>query len=424
MRVHSVVLLVMILTTSSAIGVADAAASTDAAALTLDEAIDQALQGAPQVVASTAVLDAAEAVAPSAGRLPDPELVTGVENLPINTADRYSLTRDFMTMQEIGVMQSFPNRVKRRLQSERAAREIDVAQGELRKTRFETARAVAEAWIAGAVAEGSLARLRTLKAETELQAAAGRAALASGRGTAADALATQTLVAKLDDRILSLGQEVEMNRAELARWIGGAADQPFAAIPSDRALGHSAEDLVAAVPEHAPLAPLVAQVAVAQTDVELARAEKRPDWSAELMYAKRGPDFSDMVSLEFRIGLPLFSRHRQDPLIAAKVATVRAQEAERDAEVRMHTAEVRAALAEWRTGRARLQHYASELLPLARDRSRAAVASYSSGRGDLRGAVDALTEEIEAQLDEVQLQGAVARTWVFLHLLHDSGAPQ
>src|SRR4029453_18638804 len=137
---------------------------------------------------------AAEAGAPSAGRLPDPELVTGVENWPIDTADRYSFTRDFMTMREIGVMQSFPNRTRRRLQGERASREIDVAQGELRKTRFETARAVAEAWIAGAVAEGSLARLRTLKAETELQAAAARAALASGRRTAADALATQTLV--------------------------------------------------------------------------------------------------------------------------------------------------------------------------------------------------------------------------------------
>jgi hypothetical protein len=88
----------------------------------------------------------------------------------------------------------------------------------------------------------------------------------------------------------------------------------------------------------------------------------------------------------------------------------------------MHTAEIRAALAEWQQGRARLQYYATELLPLARDRSRAATSSYASGRGDLRGAIQALTDEIDTQLSEIELRGTVARTWVFLHFLHDSGA--
>ncbi len=91
------------------------AAATDERTLTLEQAIDQALREAPQVAASTAALEGAEAVAPSAGRLPDPELVAGVDNLPINTVDRYSLTRDFMTMRKIGVMQSFPSGEKRRL---------------------------------------------------------------------------------------------------------------------------------------------------------------------------------------------------------------------------------------------------------------------------------------------------------------------
>ena len=94
--------------------------------LSLEGAVDRALQETPQVVASAATLEAAQAVAPSAGRLPDPELVTGVDNLPVTGAERYSLTRDFMTMRKIGVMQSFPNGEKRRLQGERAHRGIAV----------------------------------------------------------------------------------------------------------------------------------------------------------------------------------------------------------------------------------------------------------------------------------------------------------
>ena len=87
----------------------------------------------------------------------------------------------------------------------------------------------------------------------------------------------------------------------------------------------------------------------------------------------------------------------------------------------MHTAEIQGELIQWRLGRERLKHYLAELLPLARDRSRAAVASYSAGRSDLRGAVDALTQEIDTQLAYVQLEGQVARAWTYLRFLHDSG---
>jgi outer membrane protein TolC len=399
-------------------------AVADERTLSLEEAVDQALQETPQVAASAATFEAMQALAPSAGHLPDPELVTGVDNLPVTTADRYSLTRDFMTMRKIGIMQSFPSGEKRRLQGERAQREIAVAQGEVRNTRFETSRAVAEAWIASAVAEESLVRLRTLKPDAQIEAAAGRAALASGRASAAEALAAQSLVPELDERILALEQETEMRRAELGRWISADAERPLAAMPTDRDLGHSPESLLAAVSQHAPLAPVLAKIAEAQTDLELARAQTLPDWSAEFDYEQRGPDFSNMVSLEFHIALPLFPRNRQNPVIAEKLALVRAKEAERDAEVRMHTAEIRAQLAQWRHGQERLKNYATELLPLARDRCRAAIASYGAGRGDLRVAIDAVTQEINTQLEYVQLEGSVASAWAALHFLHDSGISQ
>ena len=390
--------------------------------LTLEEAITRALEESPQVSASAARLDAATARAPSAGRLPDPELVAAVDNLPIDTADRYSFSRDFMTMRRVGFMQTFPSGAKRDLQRVHAEQEIGVAQAVLRKTRFDTAQAASEAWIAAAVADESLERLRELKPEVERQANATRAALASGRVSSAEALTAQAAAARLDDRILALEQEAQMRKAELRRWVADGADRPLAPIPTNLELGHSTEALVSGVTQHAPLAPLVARIAVAETEVDLARADKRPDWSAELSYQKRGAEFSNMVSLEFRVGLPVFSKHRQNSIIAEKLATVRAEQAERDAEVRMHTAEVSAAAAEWSQSRKRLEHYRAELLPLAHDRTRAALAAYGAGRADLRSTSEALTEEIDAQLEYVELQGSVARVWTFLHLLHDSGA--
>lgn len=399
-------------------------ALADALPLSLDEAIESALTDAPQIAAAAALAESARSAAPSGGRLPDPELIVGVDNLPIEGEDAFSFSRDFMTMTRIGVMQSVPNRSKRRLQAELAQRDVAVADGELRKTRFDIAQAVADAWIARAVAEESLVRLRELKPESELQATAGRAALASGRASAVEALASQALIARLEQRILEFEQNAELKRAELARWLGASADRPLAAMPTQRELGAATESFLVAVAEHAPLAPLVARLAATQTEIELARAEKRPDWRTELTYANRGSEFSDMISLEFRVGLPFFARQRQDPVIAKRLALLRAGEAELDADVRMHAAEIRMAVAEWRRGRERLRHYVSELIPLARDRSRATVASYGAGRGDLGSAIGALTDEIDLHLEHIEVQGSVARAWVFLHLLHDSGASQ
>lgn len=390
--------------------------------LTLDAAIDRALRDAPQVSSAQASLEGAQASLTSAGRLPDPELIVGVDNLPINGTDQFSLTRDFMTMSKVGVMQTVPAGAKRRYRSELASREADVAQAELRAVRFETASAAAEAWISSATAEETLARFRALKTDLSVQSSAARAALSSGRSSAADALASEAVLARLDNQILELEQQRAMSRAELARWIGGDATQELGDLPWKRELAVAPEILVRDVASHPPLSPISAKVEAARAEVNLARAEKRSDWSAELSFAKRGPDYSDMVSLEFRVGLPLFAKNRQNPAIAAKLASVRAGEAEQDAALRMHRAEIQSMVAIWRGGRRRLEHFESTLLPLARDRSRAVLSAFGTGRGELRTVLDALRDEVDLQRDYVALEGDVTRAWAFLHLLHSSGA--
>jgi outer membrane protein TolC len=214
-----------------------------------------------------------------------------------------------------------------------------------------------------------------------------------------------------------------MSRAELTRWVGNEASNTLAELPWRRELDVTPAALAENVAFHAPLAPIAARVEAARTAVDLARAEKRSDWSTELTYAKRGPDYSDMVSLQFRVGLPLFAKNRQNPAIAAKLADVRAAEAEEESALRMHRAEIEGMAASWRLGRRRLEHFDATLLPLAKDRTRAAISSYGAGRGDLRAVLEALRDEVELQRQYVDLEGEVTRAWVFLHLLHSGGTP-
>ncbi len=385
--------------------------------LSLDAAVRQALERAPQVSAQAANLDAMTALTVSAGRLPDPELIVGIDNLPVTGSDAYSTTRDFMTMRKVGVMQAFPAATKRKLQHQRAEAEANVADAELTAARLAIAQQVAQAWVRRAAAEAALNDLRSLQPEVDLQASAARAALAAGRSSTADALAAETAVAQLRNRLLRLQGETRRATAELARWLGDDANLILAPMPSFDELPTPPAALLEAVHEHGPLLPFESQIQAARVDVDLAKAQRRPDWSAELVYAKRGPDFSDMVSLQFRVGLPLFTRNRQNPAISAKHAELRVLEAEREAELRMHTAEVQQMLTDWQQLGEQLHQYQRELLPLSRERSRAALASYRSGRGDLRLALDAYTQEIEFLVERAELTNERGRAWAFLRYL-------
>jgi outer membrane protein TolC len=385
--------------------------------LTLDDAIQLAQERAPQLDAQQAALDAAASLTISAGRLPDPQLVVGVDNLPVNGDDAGSLTRDFMTMRKVGVVQSFPRGEKRRLQHTRAEAEADVARAELASTRLDIAREVSQAWIRRAIALSSLEQLRTLESDVELGAASARAAVASGRASSADALSAEAAVARLKTRLLKMDAQARQAQAQLERWIGEDASRAPAALPAFDELPVARETLLATTHLHASILPFDARLAEARTDVDLARAARRPDWSAEVSFAKRGPDFSDMASLQFTIDLPVFARTRQNPVIAARTADVKRIEAEREGELRMHGAELHETLIEWEQTGEQLAQYERELVPLAQERARVSLASYRAGQTDLRLALDAFQDEVNVLIERAELQNQRGQAWAFLRYL-------
>jgi cobalt-zinc-cadmium efflux system outer membrane protein len=383
-------------------------------ALTLDAAVKIAIERAPQLQAEAAAIEAAQSTAIAAGRLPDPELMIGATNVPIEGEAAWSLERDFMTMREVGVMQSFPSRSKRGSQRERASAAIEVAQARKQQSALEIARSTAEAWVAVYSEQIVLEKLQLLRPEVQLQADSARAALRSGKATTVDALAAEAAISEVDDEILQARRDLHAMRAELSQWIGDDSSRTLAHSPALDRLPVARDALLGSVHNHAPLLAFDAQLALARAEVEMAKAEKRPDWSAQLSYAKRGDAFEDMVSLQFRVGLPLFSGSRQDPLIAARYAEARQVEAEREAELRMHVAEVKSRIAAWDAARARIDLLERERLPLARQRSQAALAGFSSGRLPLTSLLDAHTAEIKLQRDHAELLRDLGSAWAYL----------
>jgi outer membrane protein TolC len=395
-----------------------------AAELTLEAAVAKAREQAPQVLAQGAALDAAQARAVAAGRLPDPELMTGVDDLPVSTRDAGSFTRDEMTMRRVGVMQAFPSQSKRSADRQIAQAGIAMARAERAQTDLEVARAAAEAWIDVYTATELATSLRALKPELELQAQAVQARLRSARTSTAEALAAQGALLDLEDRLLQARREVQTARARLARWMGAEAlSDPIAAAPSFEQLPAAPEMLRANLHKHGPLLAFDSHIAMARAEVERAKADKRPDWSAQVSYGKRAGDLSDMLTVEFRVGLPWFSGARQDPLIRAKRAELTQVELERAAELRMHEEELSAALAGWSSARERLDLYRQQRVPLAHERTQAALASYQAGGGSLTDLMASVVAEIELQRGQTEVLRELGRQWVFLRYLDPQAVP-
>ncbi len=383
--------------------------------LSLDAAVRLAETESPSIEArKAAVLSAESAIAP-AGALPDPQLVAGIDNLPVTTGDAFNVTRDFMTMRKVGVMQEFPQQAKRRSRTERAQAMAERERALLTTERLSVRETVARAWIARSTAEQRLQLLKALQPRAQAQVAAATAALSSGRGSAADAIGAQTGVAMLADRISQVEREVEDAHAEFARWLPDAADRPLGEAADWSNLGTDPDSLIGNIAHHRELLAYDAAEQAANADVAMARAEKHPDWSVEFDYAQRGPQYSNMISLEFRVGLPIFAASRQDPTIASKEAAVEQIEAEREDARRMHSAELKKTLASWRSARDRAQRYEDDLLPLADDRAEAALAAYRGGRGDLQSSLTAFNEAIETRIVYTELQNTFGQAWATLH---------
>src|SRR5437879_8520127 len=132
------------------LGLAAAAPSAFAAGtepLPLAEALKIGEKASPRLAAQGAALAAANELVPRARELPDPKLRIGVDNLPVNGADRFRYDADFTTMRKIGLMLDFPNAEKRRLRGERAALERDVESANLAAQRAGLRREIALAWL-------------------------------------------------------------------------------------------------------------------------------------------------------------------------------------------------------------------------------------------------------------------------------------
>ena len=396
---------------------APAHAQDAAAGLSLDETVGFAANQSAQLAAQRSQITAAREMAVAAGRRPDPVIRLGIDNLPVEGPDRFSLTRDFMTMRSVTVMQELTRSDKRRARTERAELDAEAAAIAGQQALAALQRDAAMAWLERSFQESMKLLLLEQQAQARLQVDAAELLYRAGRGPQADVFMARAQVEQLDERIAAAQQEIAVATTRLARWIGLPATRPLQPRPPLELPVWTGDDLGRHLLQHPSVAALVQQEAIATADVRLADASRRPDWNVELMFSQRGPAYANMVSVNVSVPLQWDRANRQDRELAARQALAEKARAEREDALRAHDAEVRVLLQAWRSQTQRLARYAERLVPLARQRSDAALTAYRSGTGALPAVLEARRGEIDTRMEALRIEMERARVWGELSFL-------
>jgi outer membrane protein TolC len=250
-------------------------------------------------------------------------------------------------------------------------------------------------------------------AEVQLQIDAMRAGLKTSKTQPSDLLATQLSLQMLLDKRAEFDKQAARAKAMLSRWLGAAAGRPLAPFQLPAVISEQGT-LADHVAHHPHVQALERQVDVAQSEAALAKAASHPDWSLEFAYQQRGPTFSNMISVQVSIDLPLFQKNRQNREYAAKLALAEQARDLREDAIRQHLAEAQAATADWDAATSRLKRFDESLLPLSKQRGEAALAAYRGGRGDLTPVLQARRDELDIRLQQLQLTADQARAYAQL----------
>ena len=378
-----------------------------AAPWTLEQALERAEQHSQSIRAARSGVAGAVEMARAAGRLPDPVLRAGVENLPVTGADRYSSTRDFMTMKRIGLSQEWRSAEKQSARHAAAQAMTGRAAVAVRAAAAETRLQTALAYVDARHAEEVLALGALTERRVREELAAARARLASASAGSAEVLALTAAQGLAEDESAGLHQQHSAARIALERWVGVAVD---ALAPVAPAAGLPEAEYVAASPA---VVALEHDAEIARRDAAVAASERHPDWTWEVAYAQRS-GYSDMLSFGVSIPLQVDRAERQDRETTARLVKVDQVEAELAEARRVAGAEYRALAIDVERLRQRIERWRTGVLAPAQQRPIAALAAYRSNQGALAGVFEARQAEVDVQRKLLELQRDLARAQVRL----------
>ena len=389
--------------------------------LALDDAIVLAISSDPWLSGSRHREEALHSESVSAATLPDPKVSLMAANFP---TDSFDINQEAMTQLTVGVSQMFPRGDSLELSS-RQKRELAAQEPLLRRDRkAKVTTTVTKLWLEAFKAQESIRLIEQDRSLFEHLVDATRASYSSalGRARQQDIIRAQLELARLDDRLTVLRQQLDSAQQRLSEWIGAQARIPVTRVlpsqdPSTPGfnemglLNASGDDrqLYNRVNQHPVLQAFDQRINSMQTGVELAHQKYKPEWGLNAQYGYRdddpmGRDRADLFSASVTFDLPLFTGNRQDREVSAAISRAEALKTDKLLMARQLMAALETATVQLQRLNERRALYDHQLLPQMAEQAEAALAAYNNDDGDFAEAVRARIAELNAKIDFLNIR--------------------
>ncbi len=381
--------------------------------MTLDAALQSATDRSSAMQAAQAAVRAGSQAAVKAGQLPDPMLTAGVDNLPIDGPQRFTIGQDFMTQRRIGIEQEWVSPKKRRLRSSLADRKVDRERSDYLAQLASVRERTASAWLSAVYAKKTLALQEELTHHMTHELAATEASYRGAKATAADVAQAQVMLAQTQDDLLKAQQTYRSALITLSRWTAAPVGDVVGEPPAPRSsVAELPPDQLSQV--QPALIVAAADVAVADAATAVASSDRSPNWTWDVSYQQRGGAYSNMVSIGVTIPLPIDRKDREDRDVAEQAELATQARLMFDDTQRQIEADIQNLAATLASGRERIAQLKQTLLPAADRRVQLAEAAYRGGTGSLADTFAARRAQLDAQLQILDLQRDVSLDWARL----------
>jgi outer membrane protein TolC len=358
-------------------------------ALSLDNAVSEALLSNPGLAAIQARADALAEIPDQADTLPDPRLSLNLVNLPL---DDFSFTQEGMTQFQVGITQALPYPGKLALRSRAASYEASAAEADVNERRLQLVRDVKTIWwnlfyldraLDVVTHNQTLLKQIISVAETRYQV---------GQGQQQDILLAQLELSKLHDKAIRIQNlhENEVTRlnvllarpAESSVQLPQTVDEELPTLIKVEALQQRANSL------RPGLTAQQKRINAALSRVDLAKKDYAPDFQLGAVYGLRdgtnadGSNRADMGSIMFSMNLPLYTNDRQDRAVDQRNAEWLQQKHRLQDQRNQVASQVQQAATDYQRAGERARLFKQQIIPQANQTVNATLAGYQVGKVD------------------------------------------